>query len=89
LEGVIFIKKQDKKFEFLLLKFDFEKIDFTLKFIIYNYNQKMASKPSIPKGTRDFSPAEVAKQQYIIQIIKSIEIWFSTQKRLHSKNRKP
>lgn len=31
----------------------------------------MASKPSIPKGTRDFSPAEVAKRQYIIQIIKS------------------
>ena len=31
----------------------------------------MASKPSIPKGTRDFSPAEVAKRQYIIQIIKT------------------
>ena len=31
----------------------------------------MASKPSIPKGTRDFSPAEVAKRQYIIQLIKS------------------
>ena len=31
----------------------------------------MASKPSIPKGTRDFSPAEVAKRHYIIQIIKS------------------
>ncbi|SHG99300.1 histidyl-tRNA synthetase [Flavobacterium micromati] len=31
----------------------------------------MASKPSIPKGTRDFSPIEVAKRQYIIQIIKS------------------
>ena len=31
----------------------------------------MASKPSIPKGTRDFSPAEVAKRQYIIAIIKS------------------
>ncbi|OXG08267.1 histidyl-tRNA synthetase [Flavobacterium araucananum] len=31
----------------------------------------MASKPSIPKGTRDFSPAEVSKRQYIIQIIKS------------------
>jgi histidyl-tRNA synthetase len=28
-------------------------------------------KPSIPKGTRDFSPAEVAKRQYIIQIIKT------------------
>ena len=31
----------------------------------------MASKPSIPKGTRDFSPAEVAKRQYIIATIKS------------------
>ncbi|MEL1241735.1 histidine--tRNA ligase [Flavobacterium flavipallidum] len=31
----------------------------------------MASKPSIPKGTRDFSPAEVAKRQYIIQTIKA------------------
>ena len=31
----------------------------------------MASKPSIPKGTRDFSPTEVAKRQFIIQIIKS------------------
>lgn len=29
------------------------------------------AKPSIPKGTRDFSPTEVAKRQYIIQIIKS------------------
>ena len=28
-------------------------------------------KPSIPKGTRDFSPAEVAKRQYIIGIIKA------------------
>ena len=31
----------------------------------------MASKPSIPKGTRDFSPSEVAKRQYILQVIKS------------------
>jgi histidyl-tRNA synthetase len=31
----------------------------------------MASKPSIPKGTRDFSPIEVAKRQYIISIIKN------------------
>ena len=31
----------------------------------------MAQKPSIPKGTRDFSPAEVAKRQYIVSIIKS------------------
>ncbi|TDD94326.1 histidine--tRNA ligase [Flavobacterium cellulosilyticum] len=31
----------------------------------------MAQKPSIPKGTRDFSPAEVAKRHYIIAVIKS------------------
>ncbi len=31
----------------------------------------MAQKPSIPKGTRDFSSAEVAKRHYIISIIKS------------------
>jgi histidyl-tRNA synthetase len=31
----------------------------------------MAQKPSIPKGTRDFSPIEVAKRQYIISVIKS------------------
>jgi histidyl-tRNA synthetase len=36
-----------------------------------NFAIKMAQKPSIPKGTRDFSPSEVAKRQYIISIIKS------------------
>ncbi|MFL1895472.1 histidine--tRNA ligase [Aquimarina sp. 2-A2] len=30
----------------------------------------MAQKPSIPKGTRDFSPLEVEKRTYIIEIIK-------------------
>ncbi|MCC8359145.1 histidine--tRNA ligase [Salinimicrobium sediminilitoris] len=30
----------------------------------------MAQKPSIPKGTRDFSPSEVAKRNFIIQSIK-------------------
>lgn len=30
----------------------------------------MAQKPSIPKGTRDFSPAEVAKRNYIFETIK-------------------
>lgn len=30
----------------------------------------MAQKPGIPKGTRDFSPAEVAKRQYIVSVIK-------------------
>ena len=31
----------------------------------------MAQKPSIPKGTRDFSPAEVVRRNYIIQTIRS------------------
>jgi histidyl-tRNA synthetase len=31
----------------------------------------MSQKPSIPKGTRDFSPVEVAKRQYIIQKIRT------------------
>ncbi len=30
----------------------------------------MAQKPSIPKGTRDFSPAEVARREYIVSVIK-------------------
>ncbi|WP_343764778.1 histidine--tRNA ligase [Gangjinia marincola] len=30
----------------------------------------MAQKPSIPKGTRDFSPAQVARRNYIIDTIK-------------------
>ena len=32
----------------------------------------MAQKPSIPKGTRDFSPAEMVKRNYIFNIIKEI-----------------
>ncbi|NHM07321.1 histidine--tRNA ligase [Flavobacterium sp. CYK-4] len=31
----------------------------------------MAQKPSIPKGTRDFSPIEVSKRNYIFSIIKN------------------
>jgi len=31
----------------------------------------MAQKPSIPKGTRDFSPTEIAKRNYIFSTIKS------------------
>jgi histidyl-tRNA synthetase len=32
----------------------------------------MAQKPSIPKGTRDFSPSEVAKRNYIFSTIKQV-----------------
>ena len=31
----------------------------------------MAQKPSIPKGTRDFSPEEVTQRNYIVDIIKN------------------
>ncbi|WP_456461014.1 ATP phosphoribosyltransferase regulatory subunit, partial [Lutibacter sp.] len=32
----------------------------------------MAKKPGIPKGTRDFSPTEVAKRNYIFSTIKQV-----------------
>ena len=32
----------------------------------------MATKPSIPKGTRDFSPVEMAKRNYIFDTIRSV-----------------
>ena len=36
----------------------------------------MAQKPSIPKGTRDFSPTEIAKRNYIFNTIKkSFELY--------------
>ena len=30
------------------------------------------NKPSIPKGTRDFSPVEMSKRNYIFNTIKSV-----------------
>ncbi|MBL4667834.1 MAG: ATP phosphoribosyltransferase regulatory subunit, partial [Flavobacteriales bacterium] len=32
----------------------------------------MSSKPSIPKGTRDFSPTEMARRNYIFDTIKKV-----------------
>ncbi len=32
----------------------------------------MANKPGIPKGTRDFSPAEMAKRNYIFNTIREV-----------------
>ena len=32
----------------------------------------MAQKPSIPKGTRDFSPMEMSKRNYIFDTIKEV-----------------
>ncbi|MEO0528379.1 MAG: histidine--tRNA ligase [Bacteroidota bacterium] len=39
----------------------------------------MPQKPSIPKGTRDFSPSEVAKRNYIFDIIKKHFLVFGFQ----------
>ncbi|MDE7129639.1 MAG: ATP phosphoribosyltransferase regulatory subunit, partial [Alistipes sp.] len=32
----------------------------------------MAQKPSIPKGTRDFSPSEMMRRGYIFETVKSV-----------------
>ena len=32
----------------------------------------MAQKPSIPKGTRDFSPQEMMRRQYIFDTIRTV-----------------
>ena len=36
----------------------------------FNIQNSMAQKPSIPKGTRDFNPEQVAKRQYIFSTIR-------------------
>ncbi|MFV0522461.1 MAG: histidine--tRNA ligase [Mangrovibacterium sp.] len=36
------------------------------------YLNTMAQKPSIPKGTRDFSPSEMARRNYIFDTIRSV-----------------
>ncbi len=40
-------------------------------FVASRNRTKMAQKPSIPKGTRDFSPSEVAKRNFIIHNIRT------------------
>lgn len=39
----------------------------------------MATKPGIPKGTRDFSPVEMAKRNYIFNTIREsiLFVWIS------------
>ena len=39
----------------------------------------MAQKPSIPKGTRDFSPLEMAKRNYIFNTIKEVFMLYGFQ----------
>ena len=41
----------------------------------------MATKPSIPKGTRDFSPVEMAKRNYIFNTIGEVVYRYSFQQR--------
>ena len=41
----------------------------------------MAQKPSIPKGTRDFSPLEMARRNYIFDTIKSVFSLYGFQQR--------
>jgi histidyl-tRNA synthetase len=38
----------------------------------YSINDPMSSKPSIPKGTRDFSTDEMLKREYIFETIKTV-----------------
>ena len=37
--------------------------------MLVNNEEKMAKSPTIPKGTRDFSPSEMRKRNYVFQII--------------------
>lgn len=55
----------------------FESINFTespknINFVVLKDNNRndMAQKPSIPKGTRDFNPSEMARRNYIFDTIK-------------------
>ena len=41
----------------------------------------MAAKPSIPKGTRDFSPVEMAKRNYIFNTIRDVYHLYGFQQR--------
>lgn len=51
--------------------FFFGNLKITLKEIAAFAGNIMAQKPSIPKGTRDFNPQEVAKRNYIFNTIRS------------------
>jgi len=45
---------------------------FLTKFVLFQKFIYMAQKPSIPKGTRDFSPVEMTNRNYIFDTIKGI-----------------
>jgi len=52
----------DKDFQLLLHHFN----------KVYFKNLEMTQKPSIPKGTRDFSPIEMTRRNYIFDTVKSV-----------------
>ena len=56
------------KVEFFFVIFSFP-LNFALGLVT---NSFMAQKPSIPKGTRDFSPVEMAKRNYIFDTIRQV-----------------
>ncbi len=43
-----------------------------MSYLCSEKSDNMAQKPSIPKGTRDFSPVEMAKRNYIFQTIREV-----------------
>ena len=45
-------------------------LDYFFRYLLVDKRKKMAKKPTIPKGTRDFSPSEMRKRNYVFQIIK-------------------
>jgi histidyl-tRNA synthetase len=47
-------------------------LDILIKFADSIMHSTMAQKPSIPKGTRDFSPTEMARRNYIFDTVKSV-----------------
>lgn len=42
-----------------------------------------APKPTIPKGTRDFSPLEMSKRNYIFNTIKSVYSLYGLDRKTH------
>jgi histidyl-tRNA synthetase len=51
---------------------DFHPLNHKCPEILLHLRPMASVKPSVPKGTRDFSPAEMAKRNYIFDTIKSV-----------------
>ncbi len=65
----MYVKSLDVLYRLLTLcTFDY----FFLTFVFYLLSILMASKPSIPKGTRDFSTDEMQKREFIFDTIKEV-----------------